>query len=156
MLLCFALEPSFDASYLELKAPDLCFSLEATETDEAALKTFLGELPYVKKYELSKRYLVNHVELREQTMNFAYLASCKEYSPDSGQVIINPAVSNTKCGDAIRFSINGRTAEFYVKEVMSDPVNSAPENRIPYFYMNERELAELAGHSEKGSFYAQL
>ena len=88
LLLCFALEPSFNASYQKLDAPNLCISVGETEVDETALKMFFDELSYVEKYEISKRYLVNHVEFAGQTMDFAYLASSDAYSPAEGQVLI--------------------------------------------------------------------
>lgn len=156
LLLCFALEPSFNASYQKLGAPNLCISVGETEADETVLKTFLDKLSYVEKYEISKRYLINHVELAGQTMDFAYLASSDAYSPPEGQVLINPAVPYTVCGDVIRFRLGDRTAEFCVGGVVEDPVNSAPENSIPYFYISRHELNELSDDSEKGGFFIEL
>lgn len=156
LLLCFALNPSFDASYRKLDAPDFCANIDETEADWEALETFLKKLSYVERYEISQRYLVNHVELTDRTMDFAYLAFSEELSPGSGQVMINPAVSGTKCGDIVRFSMDDRRMEFCVESVIEDPVNSAPDNKIPYFYLNSQELAGIVKHSEKGSFYIKL
>lgn len=156
LLFCFALEPSFDESWKSLDAPNLCISMDETETEEEALKAFLEGLPYVEGYQVSKRYLVNHVELADRTMNFAYLASCEDYSSNEGLVMVNPAVPGAKCGDIIRFSIDGPAVEFCVGDVVDDPVNSAPDNNIPYFYISRLALAEITGQSGKGSFYIKL
>lgn len=156
LLLHFAMTPSFDASYRKLDAPNFCAGIDETDLTAASLETFIRGLPYVEQYELSKRYLANHVELLDQNMNFAYLAASNCQAPASGQVIVNSAVSGVQPGDIVRLHINDRTVELSVASVVTDPVNSAPENRIPYFYVNEQELEQLSEGSEKGSFYVKM
>lgn len=156
LLLHFALKPSFDAAYRKLDGPSLCVGIGETDLDAAALETFLQGLSYVERYELGKRYLASHVELPEQSIEYAYLAASDSCSPALGQARINLAVPNTKVGDRVRLHMNGKMAEFRVEAVFLDPVNTAPENNIPYFYVSWEELENLAEGSGKGSIFAKV
>lgn len=156
LLLHLAMEPSFDTSYRRLNAPNFCAAMDETDITAASLEAFIKQLPYVEQYEISKRYLANHVELPGQSMNFAYLAASDRQTPAPGRVIVNSAVSGVRPGNKLRLQLNGKTAELYVESVVVDPVNSAPENRIPYFYVNEQDLTQLSEDSKKGSFYVKM
>ncbi len=158
LLLYFGLKPSFDASYKKTDGPNFCVSIAETDIDRAELENFIRNLSYVNRYEMGTRYLAQHVELSNTTMDFAYLAvwDAARPAPEYGHVMINSAVYGIKSGDTVRLLINGETAEFTVESVCADPVNSAPENNIPYFYINQRELTQLTRNSDKGSFFAQL
>lgn len=145
-----ALEPSFDRTYKKLDAPDMTVTVRETDAGEEELKAFLHRLLYVEGYRISRRCLADHVKLPERSMDFAFVAASEDREVKSGEVILNNAVYGVGAGDEVEISINGHTVVLNVDSVVTDAVNSAPDARIPYLWMNGEELAGLTEGYEKG------
>lgn len=146
------IQSSFDMAYESLEAPNISIRIEETEVEQGALENFIKGLPYVESYSISKCYLASNVKLPNRQMNFAFLAVSKDKEAEKGTVIVNNAVYGTKEGDEAELSINGKTVCLKISDMVTDPINCAPESMIPYFWMNESEIWQLTEGFKKGSY----
>lgn len=166
----FAMEKSFRQAYGKLNAPTMSIRVSETEIEKESLADFLGQLPYVRDYGISKTYLASNVKMPGRKMDFAYLAASLEgcpggaeeknaenkKTPQKGRVIVNNAVYDGRIGDEAVLSVNGHTVALCIESIVADPINSAPESRIPYFWVSADELDALTTGYQKGSYMAEL
>lgn len=141
-VLKFAVDTSFDAAYGKLDAPDMCAGILEADASKDALEQFLRRLPYVKDYQISRCCLASDVRLSGSGMAFAFLGTADDVQPLAGNAAVNRACG-AAVGDMVSLSVNGREITLEIEAVVEDAVNSAPESKVPYFWVRGDVFEEL-------------
>lgn len=154
-VLKYTMDSSFDTTYEKLAAPNTVISIQETDITEEELNLLLGKLSYVQNYSIGKSYLASQVKMPKRNMDFAFLAASESKKIESGSVVVNNAVYDAVTGEEVNLSVNGHGITLRIDSVVIDPVNSAPESRIPYFWINETDLQKLTEGFDKGSYLVE-
>ena len=147
-----SLEDSFDHAYAQIDAPDMTICISQAQMPEQELQDWLGQADFINESLVCRRYLANKVSLPERDMNFAYVMTGGPEEIPYGSVIINNAVTGVSIGDKLTLFINNQEVELTVTGIKEDVINSAPDVKIPYFWINAQQAEEIMQCFNKGEY----
>jgi putative ABC transport system permease protein len=164
---------SFDTSYDKLSAAHTICTIPEDAMTQSDLERFLDELDYIYRYEVSKSYYAENIDLNKTDIRFPYISILNEhntfdFAPLSKQriptlkeneIIIDNKTAQkigSDIGDKVAIEVDGNVFELKIVGIVIDPSYGSSSINMVHCWINEKQQQKMYGEQVFGYYDTQI